>query len=137
MTSPETRAAKMPVGQEPTLRVVPEPADVNFMGDVFGGRIMSQVDVAGGIPALRHCGGRVVTVAVNAFAFRQPVFVGDIVSFYTRIARVGRTSVTVDVEVYAQRHFSEHDIVKVTEATLTYVALDDNRRPRPISPLPR
>lgn len=137
MSSSEMHVLKLPVGQEPTLRVVPEPADVNFMGDVFGGWLMSQVDVAGGIPALRHCGGRVVTVAVNAFAFKQPVFVGDIVSFYTHVVRVGRTSVTVEVEVYAQRHFSEHDIVKVTEATLTYVALDDNRHPRPISPLPQ
>jgi acyl-CoA thioesterase YciA len=137
MSSSEARAAKMPVGREPTLRVVPEPADVNFMGDIFGGWIMSKVDVAGGIPALRHCGGRVVTVAVNSFAFKQPVFVGDIVSLYAQIVRVGRTSVTVGVEVYAQRHFSEDDIVKVTEATLTYVAVDDNRRPRQVSSLPR
>lgn len=136
MTTAETPRVNLPVGLEPTLRVVPEPADVNFMGDIFGGWIMSKVDVAGGIPALRHCGGKVVTVAVNSFAFKQPVFVGDIVSFYARIVRVGRTSVTVEVEVFAQRHFSEHDIVKVTEATLTYVAVDEQRRPRPVPPLP-
>lgn len=136
MTTPASQAAKLPLGLEPTLRVVPEPADVNFMGDIFGGWIMSKVDVAGGIPALRHCGGKVVTVAVNSFVFKQPVFVGDIVSFYARIVRVGRTSVTVEVEVFAQRHFSEHDIVKVTEATLSYVAVDEQRRPRPVSPLP-
>lgn len=136
MTTAETPRVNLPVGLEPTLRVVPEPADVNFMGDIFGGWIMSKVDVAGGIPALRHCGGKVVTVAVNSFAFKQPVFVGDIVSFYARIVRVGRTSVTVEVEVFAQRHFSEHDIVKVTEATLTYVAVDEQRRPRPVQPLP-
>jgi acyl-CoA thioesterase YciA len=135
MTTSET-PVKLPLGLEPTLRVVPEPADVNFMGDIFGGWIMSMVDVAGGIPALRHCGGKVVTVAVNSFAFKQPVFVGDIVSFYARILRVGRTSVTVEVEVFAQRHFSEHDVVKVTEATLTYVAVDEQRRPRPVQPLP-
>jgi acyl-CoA thioesterase YciA len=127
----------MPVGREPTLRVVPEPADVNYMGDVFGGWIMSQVDVAGAIPAIRHAGGRVATVAVNTFAFRQPVFVGDIVSLYSQIVRVGRTSIEVEVVVYAQRSFSEEQIVKVTEATLTYVAVDESRRPRPVAPLPR
>jgi acyl-CoA thioesterase YciA len=135
MNPAETPQTQLPSGREPTLRVVPEPADVNFMGDIFGGWIMSQVDVAGGIPALRHCGGRVVTVAVNSFVFKQPVFVGDIVSFYARIVRVGRTSVTVEVEVFAQRHFSEHDIVKVTEATLTYVAVDEQRKPRAVLPL--
>src|SRR5512134_1641276 len=135
MSSPEPAAAGMPVGREPTLRVVPEPSDVNYVGDIFGGWIMSQVDVAGAIPAIRHAGGRVATVAVNSFAFKQPVFVGDIVSLYAKIVRVGRSSITVDVEVYAQRCFSEHEIVKVTEATLTYVAVDEHRRPRPVPPL--
>jgi acyl-CoA thioesterase YciA len=128
-------AAKLPGGREPTLRVVPEPSDVNYVGDIFGGWIMSQVDVAGAIPAIRHARGRVATVAVNSFTFKQPVFVGDIVSLYSQIVRVGRTSITVEVVVYAQRCFSENEIVTVTEATLTYVAVDDDRRPRPVQPL--
>ena len=135
MTSPEPATAGMPAGREPTLRVVPEPSDVNYVGDIFGGWIMSQVDVAGAIPAIRHAGGRVATVAVHSFVFKQPEFVGDIVSLYAQIVGVGRSSITVDVEVYAQRCFSEHEVVKVTEATLTYVAVDDNRRPRPVPPL--
>src|ERR1700747_599542 len=88
--------------QEPTLRVVPMPADANQHGDIFGGWIMSQVDIAGSVPASRRARGRTATVGVNSFVFKQPVLVGDVVSFYTRISRVGRTSVTVDVEVYAQ-----------------------------------
>ena len=106
------------------------------MGDIFGGWIMSQVDVAGAIAAIRHSGGRVATVAANSFAFKRPVFVGNIVSLYSQIVRVGRTSITVEVVVYVQRSFSEDEIVKVTEATLTYVAVDDDRRPRPVQPLP-
>ena len=89
---------------EPTLRVMPMPADLNQYGDVFGGWVMAQVDVAGAIPALRRAQGRVATVSVNCFQFKQPVSVGDVVSFYARIVRVGKTSITVDVEVYAQRN---------------------------------
>lgn len=137
MTAPQPPAARMPAGREPTLRVVPEPSDVNYVGDIFGGWIMSQVDVAGAIPAIRHAAGRVATVAVNSFTFKQPVYVGDIVSLYSHITRVGRSSITVEVEVYAQRCFSESEVVKVTEATLTYVAVDDQRRPRPVAPLAR
>ena len=132
MSLPEEGPAQLPVGREPTLRVMPSPVDVNYAGDIFGGWIMSQVDIAGGILAIRRAGGRAATVAVNSFAFKKPVFVGDIVSLYAQIVRVGRTSVTVGVEVYAQRYFSETEIVKVTEATLTYVAVDDDRRPRPL-----
>jgi acyl-CoA thioesterase YciA len=117
--------------REPVLRVVPMPADSNYMGDIFGGWIMSQVDIAGSVPAIRRARGRVATVAVNSFQFKQPVFVGDLVSFYAKVVRVGNTSITVDVEVYAQRRRSEHEeCVKVTEAVLTYVAVDDKRRPR-------
>jgi len=131
MTLPKSQQlTELPAGREPTLRVVPSPADVNYTGDIFGGWIMSQVDIAGGILAIRRAGGRAATVAVNSFAFKQPVFVGDIVSLYAQIVRVGRTSVTVEVEVYAQRYFSEDEIVKVTEATLTYVAVNDDRSPR-------
>ncbi len=121
----------LPEGKEPTLRVVPMPSDANYSGDIFGGWIMSQVDVAGSIPAARLARGRIVTIAVNSFLFKQPVMIGDLVSFYAEVARVGRTSITVDVEVYAQRR-SLHETVKVTEATLTYVAVDDQRRPRAI-----
>lgn len=113
------------------MRVVPMPSDANFNGDIFGGWIMSQVDIAGSIPAVRRARGRVTTVAVNSFVFKQPVLIGDLLSFYADIVRVGRTSITVDVQVYAQRRYML-DVVKVTEAALTYVALDDDGRPRPI-----
>jgi acyl-CoA thioesterase YciA len=116
--------------REPALRVVPMPADVNQHGDIFGGWIMAQVDVAGGIVASRRARGRVATVAVNAFQFREPVLVGDVVTFFSEIVRTGRTSITVDVEVYATRNPREELTVKVTEATLTYVAVGSDRRPR-------
>ena len=119
----------LPTGKEPTLRVVPMPADANHAGDIFGGWIMAQVDIAGSIPAVRRAKGRVATVAVNSFVFKKPVMVGDVVSFYAEVVRVGRTSITVNVEVYAQRRPHTEDVVKVTEATLTYVAVDANRRP--------
>ncbi len=115
------------------LRMVPMPSDTNHAGDIFGGWIMSQVDIAGSIPAIRRARGRVATVAVNSFVFKQPVLVGDLVSFFAEIIKVGRTSITVDVAVYAQRGLREGDdeiCIKVTEAELTYVAIDDNRRPR-------
>jgi len=118
--------------REPVLRVVPMPADGNQHGDIFGGWIMSQVDIVGGVLAARRALGRVATVAVNSFTFKQPVLVGDVVSFYGVIARVGRTSLTVDVEVYAQRNPTELVTVKVTEASLTYVAVGEDRRPRAI-----
>ncbi|HYQ99634.1 MAG TPA: acyl-CoA thioesterase [Casimicrobiaceae bacterium] len=116
----------------PTLRVVPMPADANQHGDIFGGWVMSQVDIAGGVAAARRARGRVATVAVNSFTFKQPVLIGDQVSFYSTITRVGRTSITVDVEVYAQRNPRDLVCVKVTEASLTYVATDAERRPRPV-----
>ena len=123
----------LPANREPVLRVVPMPADANYAGDIFGGWIMSQVVIAGSIPAIRLAGGRVATVAVNSFVFKKPVFVGDLVSFYAQVVKVGRTSITVDVEVYAQRRPLGEDCAKVTEATLTYVAVDDDRRPRAVS----
>ena len=107
-----------------TLRVVPMPADLNQNGDVFGGWVMAQVDVAGAIPAMRRARGRVATVSVNSFLFKQPVSVGDIVSLYADIVRVGATSITVKVEVYAERNYADPVVVKVTEAELTYVAID-------------
>jgi acyl-CoA thioesterase YciA len=129
---PLSITVKLPA-REPTLRVVPMPADANHTGDIFGGWIISQVDLAGSIPAVRLAQGRVATVAVNSFVFKQPVFVGDVVSFYAEVVKVGRTSITVDVEVYAQRRPEKEMCVKVTEATLTYVAVDNDRRPRVVS----
>jgi len=123
----------LPQGKDPTLRVVPMPADENQAGDIFGGWIMSQVDIAGSVAAVRIARGRVATVAVNSFQFRQPVLVGDLVSFYAEVVRVGRTSITVNVEVYAQRRPEREEVVKVTEATLTYVAIDSNRQPRVVT----
>lgn len=128
----EDISVELPVDRDPVLRVVPMPADANPSGDIFGGWIMSQVDIAGSIPALRLAKGRVATIAVNSFVFKQPVLIGDLVSFYAEVARVGRTSITVNVEVYAQRRFEQEITVKVTEATLTYVAVDGDRRPRPV-----
>jgi acyl-CoA thioesterase YciA len=128
-----TESTTLPKDKEPTLRVIPMPADANHTGDIFGGWIMSQVDLAGSVPAVRMAQGRVATVAVNSFVFRQPVFVGDVVSFYAEVVKVGRTSITVDVEVYSQRRRETELCVKVTEATLTYVAVDEQRRPRVVS----
>ena len=96
---------------------------------------MSQVDIAGSIPAVHRAGGRVATVAVNSFLFKHPVFVGDLLSFYAEVEKVGRTSITVRVEVFAQRNRLDIEVVRVTEATLTYVATDDQRQPRPLPPL--
>lgn len=122
----------LPEGEQPVLRIVPMPADTNAHGTIFGGWVMSQVDIAGSIPAWERAQGPVVTVAVNSFIFREPVFVGDLVSFYARVLKVGRTSITVDVEVFAQRKREGRAAVKVTEAQLTYVAVDDRRQPRPV-----
>jgi len=125
---------RLPDGM-PVLRVMPMPADANIHGDVFGGWIMAQVDIAGALPAVRRANGRVATIAVNSFLFKQPVFVGDLLSFYATVVKVGNTSITVNVEVFAERNRLQSDVVKVTEATLTYVATDENRRPRPLPPL--
>jgi acyl-CoA thioesterase YciA len=125
---------KLPAGRQPVLRVVPMPADANQHGDIFGGWIMSQVDIAGGVTAARRARGRVATVAVNSFQFKQPVFIGDVLSFYAAIVRVGTTSITVNVEVYAERRPTDLHVVRVTEATLTYVATGEDRGPRPVPP---
>ena len=125
---------ELPQGEMPVLRIVPMPADTNAHGTIFGGWVMAQVDIAGSIPAWDRAQGPVVTIAVNSFVFREPVFVGDLVSFYARVLKVGRTSITVDVEVFSQRgrQGGRSEVVKVTEAQLTYVAVDDNRQPRPV-----
>ncbi len=106
------------------------PSDVNMHGDIFGGWIMAQVDIAGGIVAARRAKGRVATVAVNQFVFKHPVLVGDLLSLYAKVVRIGRTSITVDVEVYAERGIPDTQVFRVTEATLTYVAVGEDRRPR-------
>ena len=124
---------QLPKGQ-PALRVMPMPADVNQNGDVFGGWIMAQVDVAGAIPAMRRARGRVATVSVNSFLFKQPVSVGDVVSFYAEIVETGRTSIKVNVEVYAERNPTDPVTVKVTEATLTYVAITQQGVKRELPP---
>lgn len=129
-----TNEVKLPEGS-PALRVVPMPADANVHGDVFGGWIMAQVDIAGAIPAARRANGRIATVAVTSFQFKQPVFVGDLLSFYSKIIKTGTTSITVAVEVYAERNRLLAETVKVTEATLVYVATDEDRQPRALPAL--
>lgn len=119
----------------PQIRVMPMPSDANIHGDVFGGWIMAQADIAGAIPAARRANGRVATIAVNSFLFKHPVFVGDLLSIYAEVVKVGNTSITVSVEVYAERNRLQADTVKVTEATFVYVATDEDRKPRSIPPL--
>ena len=126
-------SVQLPKGQ-PALRVMPMPADLNQNGDVFGGWIMAQVDVAGAIPAMRRARGRVATVSVNSFLFKQPVSVGDVVSFYAEVVETGRTSIKVNVEVYAERNPTDPVTVKVTEATLTYVAITQQGVKRELPP---
>ncbi len=123
----------LPTDKELVLKVVPMPADCNANGDIFGGWVMAQVDVAGSIVPARYSRGRMATVAVNQFIFKQPVRVGDILSFFAGVSRIGNTSITVQVEVYAERYDTQGHYIKVTEASLTYVAIDEQGRPRPIS----
>jgi acyl-CoA thioesterase YciA len=111
---------------------MPMPADANQNGDIFGGWIMAQVDIAGGAVAGRIARGRVATVAVKEFVFKEPVHIGDLLSFYVEVERIGNTSVTVKVEVYAERRPADPHVVKVTEAVLTYVAIDGGGHPRPV-----
>lgn len=124
--------ATPPSDKELVLKVIPMPADTNGNGDIFGGWVMAQVDLAGSVLPARLIRGRMATVAVKEFVFKQPVRVGDILSFYSSITRLGRTSVTVDVEVFAESFRSQGQFVKVTEALLTYVAIDEEGKPTPI-----
>ena len=121
---------ELPTDKELVLKVIPMPGDCNANGDIFGGWVMAQVDLAGAVIPARYTQGRQATVAVNQFIFKQPVRVGDILSFFASLTRIGRTSVTVQVEVYAERFRSQGTYIKVTEASLTYVAIDDNGQPR-------
>ena len=123
----------LPSDRELVMRVMPMPADANANGDIFGGWIMAHVDLAGAVLPARVAKGRIATVAVNQFVFKQPVSVGDLLSFYARVERIGNTSVTVHVAVYAERNPANLQIVKVTEANLTYVAIDRQGQPRPIA----
>ena len=132
---PISPTTPLPTDQELVLKVIPVPADCNVNGDIFGGWVMAQVDMAGAVIPARYTRGRMATVAVNEFVFKQPVRVGDILSFFSKVSRVGRTSVTVKVEVFAERMVEQGRYIKVTEALLTYVAIDSNGRPRPL-PLP-
>jgi len=126
--------SELPDEQDLAIRVMAMPADTNASGDIFGGWLMSQVDIAGSIVARRRAQGRTVTIAVDSFQFRKPVFVGDVVSCYARITRVGKTSLTIKVKAYAERQGKSHHSHLVTEADLTYVAVDEQRKPRQIPP---
>ncbi len=109
------------------------PADTNAAGDIFGGWLMSQVDIAGSVAAYRYAGGRVVTASVNDFHFLQPVYIGDLVSIFADIKSVGTTSMVVTIVAYAQRKRGEDECDRVATASLTFVALDKNRKPRKIN----
>jgi acyl-CoA thioesterase YciA len=122
----------LPTDKELVLKVIPMPGDCNANGDIFGGWVMAQVDLAGSVIPARYTQGRMATVAVNQFIFKQPVRVGDILSFFGHVTRIGNTSITVQVEVFAERFRAQGQYVKVTEASLTYVAIDDQGKPRPI-----
>lgn len=125
--------ATPPSDKELVLKVIPMPADTNGNGDIFGGWVMAQVDLAGSVIPARIIRGRMATVAVKEFVFKQPVRVGDICSFYSSVTRIGRTSITVDVEVFAESFRSQGEFVKVTEALLTYVAIDESGKPKAIA----
>jgi acyl-CoA thioesterase YciA len=122
----------MPTDKELVLKVIPMPADSNVNGDIFGGWVMAQVDLAGSVIPARIAQGRIATVAVNQFVFKNAVRMGDLLSFFAEVERIGTTSVTIKVEVYAQRMRQPEPIIKVTEANLTYVAIDDSGKPRKI-----
>ena len=131
---PNSRATgvQLPTDQELVLKVIPMPSDCNANGDIFGGWVMAQVDLAGAVVPARYAGGRMATVAVNEFVFKHPVRVGDILSFFAKLTRIGRTSITVKVEVFAERFGSQNEYTKVTEALLTYVAIDEAGQPREV-----
>ncbi len=123
---------QLPTDQELVLKVIPMPGDCNANGDIFGGWVMAQVDLAGAVVPARYAGGRMATVAVNEFVFKQPVRVGDILSFFAKLTRIGRTSITVKIEVFAERFGSLNEYTKVTQASLTYVAIDEHGQPREV-----
>ena len=124
----------LPSDHQPAIRVLAMPTDTNASGDIFGGWLMSQVDIAGSIEAFRRARGRIVTVAVNEFRFLQPVYVGDLISLYSRVIKIGTTSILIHVTAFAERNRGKDECHKVAEAEITYVAIDENRQPRPIDP---
>ena len=130
MSTVETPA---PPAQEPALRTIAMPADANANGDIFGGWVLSQMDLAGGSLAVQRARGRVATVAITGMTFHLPVFIGDEVSCYGTITKIGRSSITVHIESWVRRHRTG-ERVKVTEGTFTYVALGDDRKPRKVPP---
>ncbi len=133
MTSAENNLpVSLPANREPVLRVVAMPKESNTGGSIFGGWLMGQVDMAAGIVAIQRAGGRVATIAVKNFHFHEAVLAGDLVSCYAEVIDVGRTSMTIHVDVYCQRNLSAVQVLHVADAELTYVALDENRRPRPV-----
>ena len=132
-TNSSAPTVHLPADQELVLKVIPMPGDCNANGDIFGGWVMAQVDLAGSVIPARHAQGRMATVAVNQFVFKQPVRIGDILSFFSSLTRIGTTSITVQVEVYAERFRAQGRYIKVTEASLTYVAIDDFGKPRKIA----
>jgi acyl-CoA thioesterase YciA len=123
----------LPIDEQLVLKVIPMPRDCNGNGDIFGGWVMAQVDLAGAVIAAPYANGRMATVAVNQFIFKQPVRVGDILSFFGKLVRIGRTSITVKIEVYAENFRAQGKYTKVTEASLTYVAIDDKGKPREVA----
>ena len=128
----QTTAVSLPHDRIPVLRVPATPAHTSAGGDIFGGWIMGQIDIAGSVPAVLCSKGRVVTVTVKMLNFLSPVYVGDLLSLYAKVKRIGRTSIAVDVEVYAERNPTAPTCVRVSEAELVYVAVDDQGRPRPV-----
>ncbi len=122
--------ADLPDERHLVIRVLAMPADTNSAGDIFGGWLMSQVDIAGSIVARRRAQGRTVTIAVDSFQFKKPVFVGDLISCYAEIISTGKTSIAVKVSAYAERQKEFREVIQVTEANLTYVAVDEKRKPR-------
>ena len=128
----EAPLVKPTEGYELVLKVIPMPGDCNANGDIFGGWVMANVDLAGSVLPARHTQGRMATVAVNEFIFKQPVRVGDILSFYAKVVHIGNTSIRVHVEALTERFANQGHFIKVTEATITYVAIDEQGRPRPV-----
>ena len=124
----------LPKDKQPEIRVLAMPADTNAAGDIFGGWLMSQVDIAGSIVAYRFANGRVVTVAVNDFVFIKPVYVGDLVSIFAELVNVGNTSLQIELTAYAERKRGKTECHRVAQAKFTYVAIDKDRKPRPVDP---
>lgn len=128
----DSHAVQLPKDEKLVLKVIPMPGDLNANGDIFGGWVMAQVDLAGAVMAAPFANGRMATVAVNEFIFKQPVRLGDVLSFFGKLVRIGRTSITVKIEVYAEHISAQGKFTKVTEASLTYVAIDDHGKPREV-----